>query len=346
MRWLPSRDVVSRRWRDAVVRYLAALVLAFAAAALRVSSFQALGSHSPWVLFYPAVVFAALYGGLGPGLLAAAVSAALGDYLYIETVSSLPIANVDGYLSMAIFVFNGVLISVVITQPNRTEAALKASLQEKEVLLKETHHRVKNNIQVICSLLSLQADRLANENLREVLSDIGDRVRSMALIHEKLHQSKDLAHVDFAEYAQSLMEHIWSAHNAAERGIRLSLDLQPVWLPVNIAVPCGLVLNELVNNALKYAFVEPGAGCREQGPCAPEVAIMVQVNSARQICLRVRDNGVGLPPGLVWQEAKTLGLHLVQMLARQIGASLNHHGEKGTDFALTFVAHPGMVPPR
>ena len=128
------------------------------------------------------------------------------------------------------------------------------SLAEKEVLLKEIHHRVKNNMQVISSLVALQAERSPDAAMRAVLKDVTHRVRSMALVHEKLYQSADMAQIEFAEYARSLLGYLWRAYGTTASGVRLTLDLQPVPLSVNAAVPCGLILNELVGNALKHAF--------------------------------------------------------------------------------------------
>jgi two-component sensor histidine kinase len=136
-----------------------------------------------------------------------------------------------------------------------SEERIRASLAEKEVLLKEIHHRVKNNMQVISSLVALQADGLQDGTERAALQDVTHRVRAMALVHEKLYQSPDLARVEFAEYARSLLSYLWRAHGTAASGIRLTLDLEPITLSVERAVPCGLILNELVTkNALKHAF--------------------------------------------------------------------------------------------
>ena len=143
---------------------------------------------------------------------------------------------------------------VNIADRKQAEQRIKAALGEKDVLLKEIHHRVKNNMQVISSLVALQAERLQDPSMRDVLQDVTHRVRSMALVHEKLYQSADMAHVEFAEYVQSLMTYLWHAHGTSAAGIRLTLDLEPVQLSVNAAVPCGLILNELATNALKHAF--------------------------------------------------------------------------------------------
>ena len=159
-----------------------------------------------------------------------------------------------------------------ITERKQAEKALQASLHEKEVLLKEIHHRVKNNMQVISSLVSLQADTLDNPALQPLFNDLRDRVRTMALVHEKLYQSESLANMDFAEYTRSLLNYLWRAHGDATANVRLTLDVQPVSLSMEQAVPCGLLLNELVTNALKHAFrdrddgeLTRGAACRPGG---------------------------------------------------------------------------------
>jgi two-component sensor histidine kinase len=200
-------------------------------------------------------------------------------------------------------------------------------LHEKEVLLKEIHHRVKNNLQVICSLVGLQADSSQDETVRAVLSDVTDRVRSMALVHEKLYQSSDLSQIDFAEYARGLLGYLWRAHGNAAAVVRLTLDLELVALPIDTAVPCGLILNELAGNALKHAF--PG---RSEG----EVTVSLRESVDGRICLCVDDNGVGLPAGLDWRQAQSLGLHLVQLLSRQLDAEVEYSGGEGTRFALVF----------
>jgi PAS domain S-box-containing protein len=221
-----------------------------------------------------------------------------------------------------------------ITERKRTEDALRerearisASLREKEVLLKEIHHRVKNNMQVISSLVALQAEELQDAATRAVLMDLTHRVRSMAMVHEKLYQSVDLARVEFAGYARSLLNYLWRAHGTAASGVRLAMDLEPVSLAVNEAVPCGLILNELVSNALKHAFCGGAGG---------EVAVSLCCDEESRIVLRVRDNGAGLPPGFDWRQARSLGLRLVQMLAVQLHAAVDVSATGGTEFAIRF----------
>jgi two-component sensor histidine kinase len=200
-------------------------------------------------------------------------------------------------------------------------------LREKEVLLKEVHHRVKNNLQVISSLVGLQADGSKDETVREVLRDVTYRVRSMALVHEKLYQSESLSCIDFAEYARGLLGYLWRAHGSFIAAVRLTLDLSPVSFPVDTAVPCGLILNELAGNALKHAF---------RGRSGGEVTVSLKSGSDGRITLSVADNGVGLPDGLDWRQASTLGLRLVQMLAGQLGAEVEVKSGEGTRFEINF----------
>ncbi|MHB8955800.1 MAG: sensor histidine kinase, partial [Pirellulaceae bacterium] len=207
------------------------------------------------------------------------------------------------------------------------EERIKASLAVKEVLLTEIHHRVKNNMQVMSSLVSLQAERVSDAAMREVLQDVIHRVRSMALVHETLYGSADLDRVEFAEYARRLLTYLWRAHSATASGIRLVLDLEPISISINAAVPCGLILNELVSNALKHAF---------RGRTEGEVAVSLRGTPDGQVCLRVRDNGVRLPPGFDWRQADSLGLHLVDMLAGQLHANVEVTCVAGSEFAILF----------
>jgi PAS domain S-box-containing protein len=241
-----------------------------------------------------------------------------GQWHYV-LARGVPVRNEQG----AIISWAG--INLDISRLKQTEEQLKASLAEKDVLLKEVHHRVKNNLQVISSLVGLQADGSKDETVREVLRDVIYRVRTMALIHEKLYQSADLARIDFAEYVRGLLSYLWRAHGAAAAAVRLTLDLEPVSLSVDTAVPCGLILNELAGNALKHAF---------RGRSEGEVAVSLKVSVDGRICLSVGDNGVGLPAGFDWREARSLGLHLVQMLSGQLGASVEASDGEGTRFEI------------
>jgi PAS domain S-box-containing protein len=208
-----------------------------------------------------------------------------------------------------------------------SEERIRTSLDEKEVLLKEIHHRVKNNMQVISSLVSLQAAELKNDTMKDIFKDVTHRIRSMAMVHETLYRSSDMARVDFAEYAKNLLSYLLRAHGSVAAGIRLNLDLEPMLLPVNTAVPCGLILNELISNALKHAFHS-----REGG----QVAVTLRGGAQDRVHLCVSDNGVGLPPDCDWKQSSTLGLRLVKMLAEQLHAGVEVSSGEGTEFTIIF----------
>ena len=217
--------------------------------------------------------------------------------------------------------------TVDLTQIKLVEEALKASLAEKEVLLKEIHHRVKNNMQVISSLVDLQADAVQDPAVRAIFKDVNCRVRSMAMVHEKLYQSADLAQVEFADYAQSLLGYLWRAQGSTASGIQLKFDMKPVFLSVTAAVPCGLILNELFTNALKHAFLGRNTG---------EVFISLYKDINEKVCLSVCDNGIGLPPDLDWEHSRSLGLRIVKTLVRQLHGVVEVIRDKGTQFTILF----------
>jgi PAS domain S-box-containing protein len=214
-----------------------------------------------------------------------------------------------------------------ITDRKQAEETIKASLREKEVMLKEIHHRVKNNLQVISSLLDLQTDSLQDPAQRAVFTEMRDRVRSMALVHEKLYQSQSLARVEFADYTHSLLSYLARANRTSETTVRLKLDLQPVSLRVGTAVPCGLILNELVTNAFKHAF---------RGRAQGEIIAALGTGADGRVCLRVSDDGVGLPAGLDWRQSRSLGLRLIHLLAGQLNATVEVRATHGTEFLITF----------
>ena len=215
-----------------------------------------------------------------------------------------------------------------ITARKRAEEQLRALLSEKEVLLKEVHHRVKNNLQIISSLISLQSDNLTDETIQGVLSDAGTRIRTIALVHEMLYRSNNLAQLDFAVYAADLLQCLWGTGIANYKKVSLHLSLAPLPLPINLAVNCGLILNELATNALKHAFPNDTAG---------DVSVALEHDSATgDVCLIVSDNGIGLPVDFDWRQSSSLGLDIVQMLAGQIRASVQTGPGPGTEFRIKF----------
>jgi len=205
-------------------------------------------------------------------------------------------------------------------------AALRDAVQEKEILLKEIHHRVKNNLQVISSLLSLQSHHLVDPAARQMFEDAKARVQAIAMVHESLYKTRDLAKIDFAEYVQTLVGGLLHAHGGAGRGVEATLDLGHTRLPVNLAIPCGLVISELVTNALKHAFPAGRPGT---------VSVSLRVDGARAI-LTVADDGVGLPADLDPRQAPSLGLELVFTFAEQLQATVDLRRSPGTSFTFAF----------
>jgi PAS domain S-box-containing protein len=216
-----------------------------------------------------------------------------------------------------------------ITERKRAEDAVRASLDEKIALLKEVHHRVKNNLQIVSSLLSLQAARVRNPLALEALRDTQNRVRSMALIHETLYRSENLARVNFPFYLENLCAHLFHAFGADTDRIQLVRRVANVALGLDEAVPCGLIVAEMVSNALKHAFPDGQAG---------RITLELEAGPGALRTLRVIDNGVGLPAGLDLRNTDTLGLKLVSNLADQLGGTLEVERTAGTAFRLTFRA--------
>ena len=213
-----------------------------------------------------------------------------------------------------------------VTRRTRIEQQVKTSLQEKEALLREIHHRVKNNLQVISSLLALQARAVADDSTKKMFHESRDRIHSMALLHESLYKSDNLARIDFPEYIHQLADHLFRSYGVVAERIHLRTELDPVFLSMDNAVPCGLLINELISNSLKYAFPDGRSG---------EIYVGVRGVDDR-VKLTVADDGVGLPAGFDWANARSLGLRLVRTLAQQLEATLEHADGSGTRFKLTF----------
>jgi PAS domain S-box-containing protein len=217
-------------------------------------------------------------------------------------------------------------VVVDITELKNAENKIKASLKDKEVLLKEVHHRVKNNMQIISSLLNLQIQYVDDEGAVNVLKESQNRVKSMAMIHEKLYMSNDLTKINFVDYIESLVSNLFYSYNINNGHIKPVLEIDEINLNMETAVPCGLIISELVSNSLKYAFPN-----RKQGEIA--VSLKSEDNFYKLI---VRDNGIGLPEDIELDNAKTLGLKLVNILTGQIDGEIEINKESGTEFTITF----------
>jgi two-component sensor histidine kinase/ActR/RegA family two-component response regulator len=216
----------------------------------------------------------------------------------------------------------------------RTEQQLQVLLKEKEVLLKEMHHRVKNNLQIIASLLRLQADAVNDPHVQKIFKDSQHRINTMVLIHETLYQAGDVAHIEFAAYIRSLVTQLLEASGSRAERIALHIEAEAVSLELTTAIPCGLLLNELVTNCLKHAFPYEQAG---------EIRVALQRGEDRHVRLRVSDTGVGFPAGLDFRATDSLGLQLVCLLTEQLQGTLTLDRRSGTHWTLTFPHTPNDI---
>jgi two-component sensor histidine kinase len=219
----------------------------------------------------------------------------------------------------------------------RAEAQIRASLIEKEVLLQEVHHRVKNNLQVISSLLNLQARQIGDPHVAKLLQDSQYRIRSMALIHEKLYRSHDLARIDMADYVRDLVTCLFQAYGTDVRAVTPRIRVERVLLGIDLAVPCGLILNELISNALKHAF--PSGWSRPDG-VEKEIRVELYQNGDDRLALLVSDNGVGFPANFDFRHATSLGLQLVNTLVNQINGAIEMRSHDGTEFRVMCAVTP------
>jgi PAS domain S-box-containing protein len=214
-----------------------------------------------------------------------------------------------------------------ITERKEYESQLEESIKEKEVLLKEVHHRVKNNMQVISSILNLQSSYIADETALGILRESQDRIKSMSFVHESLYQSKTMSEVNFSEYIENIARNLFHSYGRPEGGIKLDFNLEEVYLNLDTSIPCGLIVNEIVSNSLKYAF---------QGRPEGRIVIEFSKQSEEKLKLIIRDDGIGLPENLDVESAESLGLQLVTTLITQIGGELEIVVSKGTSFNILF----------
>jgi PAS domain S-box-containing protein len=216
-----------------------------------------------------------------------------------------------------------------ICRRKKVEEELKTSLAEKDVLLREIHHRVKNNLQVISSLLGLQSKYIVDQRDLEIFKNSQDRVQSMAFVHEKLYQSADLVHINFGSYLYELSDFLSQAYGT-NKAVRVKIECKDIYLAVDVAIPCGLIINELVTNAYKYAFSNSQNG---------NIFIRIgkdEIAPDEKYCLQVSDDGKGLPPDIDWKQTSSLGLRLVTMLSKQIKGEVQVDTQGGTSFRISF----------
>ena len=237
-----------------------------------------------------------------------------------------PMRDGAGHLLGAVWVFHDA------TADQQLAAQLRAVHRESEILLRELHHRIKNNFQTLAGLLDMQADAIEDPRALAALEDSQQRIRAMALVHQRLYQSRDLDRIDGAAYLRGLATELCRAYAAEARQVTLTIAADDVWLRAETAIPCGLILNELLANALKHAFPagRPGA-----------IEVTFRADPVGTHVLNVRDDGVGFPAGLDFRQADSLGLQLVCLLTEQLGGTVEMTSGHGTRWKLTLpVAGP------
>jgi PAS domain S-box-containing protein len=243
-----------------------------------------------------------------------------GQKRYVE-VSTSPIME-NGKIAKVIHVARD------ITDRKLAEVKIKASLKEKETLLKEIHHRVKNNLQIVSSLLDHQTQYIKDKNVIDIFTESQNRIASMALVHEKLYQSKDLGKIDFYDYINDLVANLFQSYVENSGKITLNMNIENIQIDIDYAIPCGLIINELITNSLKYAFPEGRKG---------EIKILFRKTDEDLFELMIGDNGIGLPPDLDFRKTNSLGLHLVTILAEnQLHGEINLNRNGGMEFQIKF----------
>lgn len=213
-----------------------------------------------------------------------------------------------------------------ITENKKNEEKLTQSLREKEILLKELHHRVKNNMQVISSILNLQSSYVKDNYAYNLLKECQNRIKSMAFIHESLYQSKNLEFVNFSEYVSVLCKNLINSYTIHTRKIKLVLTLSDLMLSIDSSIPCGLIINEIISNSLKYAFLDDRDG----------IIFVTLETKDKKISLTVGDNGIGIPDNVNIKDTQTLGLQLVNTLVEQINGTIVMSRKNGTKFLIEF----------
>ncbi len=242
-----------------------------------------------------------------------------------------------GQLSARVIEIEGepCIVNIVrdVTEKRRVDELMRASLEEKTVLLQEIHHRVKNNLQIISSLLELQSGLIVDEQFRRYVLDSQNRIMAMALVHEKLYQSECFAAIDFGDYIDDLAHALFAGYVKDSQLVQIRVDAGDFSLGIDEAIPCGLIVNELVSNSLKHAFPSGRRG---------HITVQSHAGADGRITLKVADTGIGLPPLLDFDTTETLGLQLVAMLVKQLKGTVEmNSGQSGTVFVITF---PGALP--
>jgi PAS domain S-box-containing protein len=214
-----------------------------------------------------------------------------------------------------------------VTAKMEIEKEMRNSIREKEILLQEVHHRVKNNLQIISSILNLQSSYVDDDNTLSILRESQNRIKSMSFIHESLYQTKDFSGIEFTDYILSLAKNLIHSYSVGIGHIKLKTDFEKIFLSLDQAITCGLIANEIISNSIKYAFEEDKQG---------EINISVKMQEEK-VEIKIGDNGKGLPQDFDFEKSESLGLQLVYTLADQLDASIEVNSKNGTNYLITFI---------
>lgn len=242
-----------------------------------------------------------------------------GTHIWVESIRK-PIFNQNEFKGF-------ICSSRDMTQKKENERIIEDSLKEKEILLREIHHRVKNNLQIISSLLNLQSHYTKDEETLDVLMESKNRIRTMAIVHEELYRSPNLTNINFKEYLERLLSNLLYSYGVNGESIETRFDLEECDISIDTAIPCGLIINELITNSLKYAFPHGEGG---------KIEVSLKSHDGTYI-LKISDNGVGLDSNIEPENAETLGLQLVNSLVRQIDGTMELKRNSGTEFKISFI---------
>ena len=240
--------------------------------------------------------------------------------IFDALLESIPVRDSDGNLLAR-------TVMIDITERKIAEEQNRKSLKEKELLLKEIHHRVKNNLQIISSLITLQSENITDEEGKKAFAQSKNRIDTMALIHEKLYMSEDISRIDFSDYVNELVGNLSISYGINIDIVKMKIDIANVFLDINTAIPLGLIINELVSNIMKHSFPAGRQG---------EFRISLHLDEAGKFTLVVSDDGIGFPQDLDFSNLRSLGMKLVNSLTKQLGATIELDRKTGTTFKIIF----------
>ncbi len=243
-----------------------------------------------------------------------------GEEMWVE-VSGAPLKDTAGEIIGSIGIYSN------ITERKEYADALEKSLRQKDLLLKEIHHRVKNNLQIVSSLIRLQSAHISDQEVHNLFTESQNRIKTMALIHEKLYRSTDISVIEFYDYIKNLVNSLYSTYGISVDRVRPVIEFKSMYLDIDTSIPCGLIVNELVSNCLKYAFPDKLSG---------SIHIDLQEKEPKHFLLTVKDDGIGIPPEIDFSSASSLGLKLVKILSEQLGGNVELNRSKGSEFRISF----------